>query len=87
MVSRKDVLDLSYYAKNVPFSGSDCGKRYRIEKIKIDEKELLQATVWPEPYSFEATAEEKKKTQTAPFSEEGMCLLLDYINAYAPGED
>lgn len=38
--------------------------------------------MWPEPFCFEATADEVKIRGEFPFSEEGLGQAVDYINKY-----
>lgn len=54
--------------------------RYRIEKKEEENAPLFLVTIFPGPYSFEATAEDKKRTKTFPFTEEGLTELCDYLN-------
>ena len=41
---------------------------------------LFRVTVWPEPYSYEKTDPSLFLTHTAPFSEDGLCSLVDWMN-------
>lgn len=91
MIERKRLLALAFYNKE-HFSGSDQERnlRYRVEKVtpkapeddseaQVEDPYFL-ATVWPEPYSFEATADEKKMTHKEAFSEEGLQAVVDWMN-------
>ncbi|MGN0394402.1 MAG: GNAT family acetyltransferase [Coprococcus sp.] len=87
MVNRKELLALEFY-KSRPFKGSDNGIRYMVQKIEKnvsdDENEkkevLLKAYIWPEPFCFEVTADDLKQSQEFPFSEEGLCQAIEWIN-------
>lgn len=79
MIDVKDVLSLEFYKKS-PFHGSYNGIRYRIEKDGDDEKVKLKCTIWPEPYSFEATDDSLKEYYQAEFSNEGLEDIVSYIN-------
>lgn len=110
MIERKDLLALNFY-KTSPFTGSDDGMRYRVEKIitleptedegaaetakqadastteastdaqpKNVEVMRLQATVWPEPFSYDHTPDDKKVRHVADFSEEGLIALTAWMN-------
>ena len=82
MINRKELLSLNFY-KSKPFTGSDGNLRYRVEKIEDPSdatQTLLQATVWPGPYAFAKTPDEKKAHHTAAFSEEGLQELVDWMN-------
>ena len=90
MIDRHSLLALNFYKKS-PCTGSDGNMRYRVEKIEFpipdteDEKEVkLQATIWPGPFAFAKTDEEKMTRQTADFSEEGLCALVDWLNEKQP---
>lgn len=41
---------------------------------------MLVAYIWPEPFCFEVTSEELKQSQDFPFSEEGLCQAIAWIN-------
>ena len=80
MIARSDILSISYFKKAV-FTGSFQGMRYRLEKVAgEDSAERLKATVWEAPYSFDVTADEKKESCEFPFSEEGICQAVDWMN-------
>ncbi len=75
MIEKTELMPLNYYKKGV-FTGGYQGMRYRIEKI---EEEFL-ATIWPEPYNFETTKEEKKECQKFAFSESGKEAMVQWLN-------
>lgn len=90
MIDRKDLLALNFY-KGRPFTGSDSGIRYMIEKQTPEEeddgnnqgnqkKEVLKAYIWPEPFCFEATPDERKGSRIFDFSEEGLCEAAAWLN-------
>ena len=69
MIQRDDILSMEYL-KKTEFTGCHQGMRYRLEQTADPEdpeggKKLL-VTVWPEPFNFLKTPEEKK--QRAMFS-------------------
>ena len=82
MIERKRLLSMGYYAKKAVFTGSDGNKNYRVEQYIPEESEdkLLKATVWPGPFCFDKTPDDKKQANTAPFSEEGLLQLVDWMN-------
>lgn len=82
MIVRSDLLALDYYKKAV-FTGSEKGMRYRVERIEEDETPFFLATVWPEPYNFVTTPDEQKTSSREEFSEEGLLLLIDWMNEQA----
>ena len=89
MIRREDILSLNYYSYGQAFTGSYKGMRYRIILQKetkdddgnvVTEKGLL-ASVWPEPFAFEKTAQEKITTRLFPFDEDGRMAAADWLNA------
>lgn len=66
MIMRKDVMPVNFLKKE-NFTGSDRGMRYRMEKTDGEEKTVLTVTVWPEPYGYDATSEEKKRESSLTF--------------------
>ena len=63
--------------KREPFSGSHSGMRYI---FRVDEsKETFTVTVYPEPWSFEKTPEEKKEHESFPMSDEGMDSAIEWL--------
>ena len=91
MVNRVDLLAFEFYKKK-PFKGSDTGARYMVTKEEVvsggaedgteEKKTVLACYMWPEPFCFEATADEVKIRGEFPFSEEGLGQAVDYINKY-----
>lgn len=80
MIERNTLYHLAFYQKSY-FSGSYLGMRYRIEKVTETESDpLFLVTVFPGPLCFDATPDEKKKTKTFPFSEEGLSEICTYLN-------
>ena len=59
--------------------------RNPLENVFFKPKEVqdagtLMATVWPEPFSYENTDDEKKLTKEFPFSEDGKLAAVDWFN-------
>ena len=80
MIERNSLYHLEFY-KHTYFSGSMDGMRFRIERQDAAEKDpVFLVTVFPGPYGFEATPEEKKETAVFPYSEEGLDAVCDYLN-------
>ena len=51
-----DTTKVSFnFIKKEPFTGSDSGMRYRLEKYSEGEQDYILANVWPEPYNFIST--------------------------------
>ncbi len=89
MITSDDILSLNFYNYGNPFTGSYQGMRYRIIKQKeakdeegqILKEEGLLASIWPEPFSYEKTADELKTMKLFPFSEDGKAQMLEWLNA------
>lgn len=75
MINRHDLVPINYYKKE-PFYGSYKGMRYRV--IKSDD--ILLATVWPEPYNFESTPDEKKHSAEFEFTQEGVNQAYQWLD-------
>ena len=81
---------INYYLYGKAFKGSYQGMRFRLarnplENVFFKPKEVqdagtLMATVWPEPFSYENTDDEKKLTKEFSFSEEGKLAAVDWLN-------
>ena len=74
------------YLKKEPFSGSYKGMRYKLyketEEKEEGEKEVrLVAAVYPEPFCFEKTPDDKKEFFVFPFSPEGLEDALSKISS------
>lgn len=79
MIQRNSLFSIPFY-KKTHYSGSYQGMRFRIEKSASGDDTVLLATYWPGPYCFEATSEEQKKTNTFPFTEDGISQACDWLN-------
>ena len=79
MINREDILSMEYLKKS-EFTGCHKGMRYRLEGVSKEEGKCLLATVWPEPFNYLKTPEEKKQIAFFAFSEEGMAQAVDWMN-------
>ena len=67
--------------KKTEFTGCHQGMRYRLEGAAGAEGEkLLRCTVWPEPFNFVKTLEEKKESEEFPFGEDGVTDAVAWMN-------
>ena len=67
--------------KKTEFTGCHQGMRYRLEGAAGAEGEkLLRCTVWPEPFAFSRTPEEKKEAAEFPFGEDGVAEAVCWMN-------
>lgn len=70
LLERSEYMPLEYFRKQ-KWTGSFQGMRFLLHRIAEEEQDFLEAVIWKEPYSYEATPEEEKLYQRFPFSEEG----------------
>lgn len=82
MIQRNSLFSIPFYKKSA-FTGSEQGMRFRIECVKPTDEEgepVLKATYWPGPLAYTSTPEEQKKSDTFPFTEEGIGMACDWLN-------
>ena len=80
MIQREDILSMEYL-KKTEYTGCHQGMRYRLEGVagEGDEKRL-RCTVWPEPFNFYKTPDEKKEMAEFGFCEEGVTEAIAWMN-------
>lgn len=86
----EDTFGLNYYEYGQAFYGSYRGMRYRVTREPMEvvfmlpaEKKAegsLVATVWPEPFAYDKTAEDKKVSCDFPFTAEGKLAMTAWLN-------
>ena len=86
MNSRKSLYDIAeFYRKKAVLTASYRGMRYRIWKESRtaegaeEEHDCLLAAIWPEPYCYEKTPEEKRQEREFPYSEEGLDQIYEWL--------
>lgn len=80
MIKRDDILSMEYL-KKTEFTGCHKGMRYRLEGIATEDGEKkLKATVWPEPFNYFQTPEEKKTSAVFDFAEDGVVDAVAWMN-------
>ncbi len=90
MIDLHGQISLAFLKKS-RFTGSYQGMRYLLQKQEReaeaahDEKPaklqaVLEAVIWPEPYSFEATEPDKKHGRDFAFSGDGLWEAVDWLN-------
>ncbi|GFH95699.1 hypothetical protein IMSAGC003_02250 [Lachnospiraceae bacterium] len=79
MIQRDDILSMEFL-KKTEFTGSHQGMRYRLESVSREEGKVLLATVWPEPFNFVTTPEEKKQREEFTFDEDGVTDAVAWMN-------
>ena len=83
MLTRDDVLSLGYL-KKATFRGSYRGMRFQMQKASRDEETILLVYAWPEPFTFDKTADELKISQEFSFTNEGLAQSVDWLNSVHP---
>ena len=95
MITNDDILNMNFYKKE-KFTGSYLGMRYLIKKdaepvgetAPSDDEEaaepkmvdIFRVTIWPGPYNFATTPDEKKTVATFPFTPAGKQQVVDWLN-------
>lgn len=79
MITTEDILNMNFYKKE-KFTGSFRGMRYLIRKERRDDTDVFLVSVWPGPYSSEATEESAKIHAAFPFTPEGKQQAVDWMN-------
>ena len=63
------------------YTGSFRGMRFLIRPVGDSKEEArFEACVFPEPFNYEHTVEEKKTYETFPYSEEGLDQIHVWLN-------
>lgn len=70
------------YLKKTTFTGSEKEMNFMIRKETGENGDILQAAVWPGPYIFSVTEDEKKTFQEFSFDNEGIRNAVDWLNRF-----
>lgn len=81
MIDLTGMISIPFLKKTI-FTGSHRGMNFLIRKQSGDEGDSLQAAVWPGPYIFSLTEEEKKTFHDFAFSQEGLKDAVAWLNEY-----
>lgn len=79
MIQREDILSIEYLKKS-EFTGCHQGMRYRLEGINRADEKQLKVTVWPEPFNYFKTPDEKKQSAYFTFAENGVLEAIEWMN-------
>lgn len=90
MITTEDVLNMNFYKKE-KFTGSYKGMRYLLKKdileippdnsdVPTENRTIFRCYIWPGPYNFETTPDDKKLMAEFPFSEDGKQAAVDWMN-------
>lgn len=76
----KEKFHVFNYVKKDEYTASMDGMRYMLKKKEKEEGSVLEVIIWPEPYCYTKTPEEKKQRTEFPFSAEGVEQAADWLN-------
>lgn len=82
MNTRKSLYDVkSFYNRKAVLKASYEGMRYQVERYQESEEAeaVLRVTVWPEPFSFEKTAQDEKTVRDFAYGEEGLDEAYEWL--------
>ena len=79
MLDETSILSLNFLSYGGIQTGDHHGMRYRM--IRAGEKPdfHIDAWVWPEPFCFEETPEDRKTAAQFPFSEDGRLEAIHWM--------
>ncbi len=64
------------YIKKEPLTGSYKGMRYRLAKVEDE----IEVYIWPEPFNFITTLEDKKQKKNFSLNNEGKEQAVEWLN-------
>lgn len=76
----KETFHVFNYVKKEEYTASMDGMRYMLKKKDTEEEPLLEVIIWPQPYGYAKTPEEKKQRTTFEFSPTGVEMAADWLN-------
>lgn len=76
----KERFHILNYVKKEEYSASMGGMRYMLKKKDTGEGSKLEVIIWPEPYCYARTAEEKKQRMEFAFTPGGVMEAADWLN-------
>ena len=76
----KENFHVFNYVKKEEYTASMDGMRYMLKKKDTDEGAKLEVIIWPQPYCYAKTPEEKKQRTTFEFSPAGVEKAADWLN-------
>ncbi len=75
MIKEEDFHYLNYVKKE-EVTGSDTGMRYMLKKSG----DSIVVTIWPEPYCYAKTPEDKKIRTEVPLTSDGIEQARNWLN-------
>ncbi len=97
VLERDRFYSLEHYVYGEAFYGSYRSRCYRLamepmENLRFTPKEkwgerTLRAWVWPGPYAFDETEDEKKEYRDFPYTEEGLDQAVEWLDERCEGAE
>ncbi|MCD8124778.1 MAG: hypothetical protein LUE23_07045 [Lachnospiraceae bacterium] len=79
MLDREQIFSLNFLSYGGMETGDHHGMRYRMVRAGEKPDVHIDVCVWPEPFCYDKTPEEKKLRAEFPFSEEGREQAIDWL--------
>lgn len=76
----KEKFHVLNYIKKEEYCASMEGMRYMLKKKEAEEAPVLEVIIWPQPYCYAKTPEEKKQRKEFAFSADGVAEAADWLN-------
>lgn len=76
----KEKFHVFNYIKKEEYCASMDGMRYMLKKKENEGGAVLEAVIWPQPYCYAKTPEEKKQRKEFAFSSEGVEEAAGWLN-------
>lgn len=81
MINLDGMISIPYLKKAV-FTGSEKAMCFLIRKKSGEEGDALEAIVWPGPFNFATTEDEKKVSHEFAFDKDGLKEAVSWLNRY-----
>lgn len=82
----KDKFHVLNYVKKEEYTGSTEGMRYMLKKKTVGEDTFLEVIIWPEPYGYAKTPEQRKQRRDFTFNGDGLEEAVDWMNEQLVGQ-
>lgn len=79
MLDKQTMMPFNFLSYGGVITGQQKGMRYRLKRTGEKPDFKLCATVWPGPFAYDATPNEKKTDCEFPYSDEGRSEAIDWM--------
>lgn len=76
----KEKFNVLNYVKKEEYTASMDGMRYMLRKKETPDGNVLEVVIWPEPYCYAKTEEDKKQRMEFSFTANGVQEAADWLN-------